>query len=410
MNYRSFGNTGGRVSALGFGAMRFPTKGTQSDIDEARAIEMLRYAIDRGVNYIDTAYVYHGGRSETVVGKALSGGYREKVQVATKLPIWNVHNVEDCDGFLKEQLARLQTDHIDLYLFHCLQRESWPKLRDLGGLQWAVKARADGRIGRIGFSFHDTNDVLVEILDEYDWSFCQIQYNFVDEDVQAGAVYAAAKGLGVVVMEPLFGGTLANPPPPIREIWDRRQSQPADLALRWLWSKPWVSLVLSGMSNLEQVEQNIRSACRAGVGNLDPSEAALVARLQEEYGKLSPIPCTRCGYCMPCPRGVNIPVNFELYNNVTLFQGISVVLCQNRYGFLPEAERAGACVACGTCDEKCPQGIEIGKTMGQVREQFEAGWGAGPEVDIYEIDHQARRTSTPELEKRTLAAGAEDCC
>jgi hypothetical protein len=373
MNYRTLGKTKARVSALGFGAMRLPTKGTDAEVDEAQAIEMVRHALDCGVNYIDTAYVYHGGTSETVVGKALAGGYRQKTHVATKLPIWNVRKIEDCDRLLDEQLARLQSDRIDFYLFHCLQKRTWPKLRDLGVLQWAEKAQRDGRIGHLGFSFHDSCDVLVEILGDYDWEFCQIQYNFVNEDVQAGTKglhYAASKGLSVIVMEPLFGGTLANPPQPVWEIWNQHPCRPADVALRWLWNKPEVSLVLSGMSNLEQVKQDLESACRSGVGWLDENEATLVSQVQEEYRKLSPIPCTKCGYCLPCPNGVNIPVNFELFNNATVFKGGSVMLCRNLYDSMPEAERAKACLACGTCEEKCPQGIEIGKMMRQVQEQF----------------------------------------
>ncbi|MGA2621832.1 MAG: aldo/keto reductase [Thermoguttaceae bacterium] len=376
MNYRTLGKTDTKLSALGFGAMRLPTKGNEADVDEAQAVEMIRYAIDQGVNYVDTAYVYHGGNGEGAVGKALAGGYREKVHLATKLPVWSVQQVEDCDPILNEQLVRLQTDHIDFYLLHCLQEKSWQKMRDLGVPQWAEKAQSDGRIGHFGFSFHDTYDTLVGILDDYDWSFCQIQYNFVNEDVQAGTKglkYAAAKGLGVIVMEPLFGGTLANPPQPVWEIWNNNHHRyrPADVALRWLWDKPEVSMVLSGMGSLAQVKQNIDSACRSGVGWLDEHEATLVARVQQEYAKLSPIPCTKCGYCMPCPNGVNIPVNFELYNNAAVFEGSSIVLCRNLYNSLPEAERAKVCAACGVCQEKCPQGIEIGKMMGLVREQFQ---------------------------------------
>jgi predicted aldo/keto reductase-like oxidoreductase len=376
MKYRTLGKTGKRVSALGFGAMRLPTKGKDTEVDEAQAIEMIRYGVDHGVNYVDTAYVYHGGNSEVVVGKALEAGYREKVQLASKLPIWSVDQRADCDRILDEQLTRLQTDHIDFYLLHCLQKKSWQKMRELGVLQWTEEARADGRIGTLGFSFHDTYDVFVEILDGYDWSFCQIQYNFVNEDVQAGTKglkYAAANGLGVIVMEPLFGGTLASPPQPIWEIWNHnhRKYRPADVALRWLWDKPEVCLVLSGMSTLEQVKQNVESACRSDVGALDEDEATLVAQVQQEYKKLSPIPCSKCGYCAPCPNGVSIPVNFELYNNAAVFKGSSIVLCRNMYLFMPEAERASSCVACGTCEEKCPQGIEIVKMMTRVREQFD---------------------------------------
>lgn len=373
MQYREFGNTGKSVSALGFGAMRFPTKGKESDIDEPAAVEMLRHAIDQGVNYIDTAHTYHGGNSEVVVGKALEDGYREKVYVATKLPIWHVEKTEDFDRFLDEQLSRLQTSHIDFYLLHCVQAKYWPKLQELAILDRAERALADGRIGEFGFSFHDSYDVFKQIVDGYDWSFCQIQYNLVNEDVQAGTEglkYAADRGLAVVVMEPLFGGTLANPPQPVWEIWQGSGRRPADVALRWLWDKPEVSLVLSGMSTLEQVEQNIQSARRAGVGWLDEEERRLIQRVQEKYQELSPIPCTKCGYCLPCPNGVNIPLNFELFNNATVFKGSSKTLCRNLYIALPESERAAACEACMTCEEQCPQGIEIGELMKRVADEF----------------------------------------
>jgi predicted aldo/keto reductase-like oxidoreductase len=371
MKYRTLGKTGERVSVLGFGAMRLPTTGKEADVDEAAAVEMIRYAIDHGVNYVDTAYVYHGENGEKVVGKALADGYREKTLLATKLPIWSVRKRSDCDRFLDEQLSRLGTDHIDFYLLHCLQEHSWPKMRDLGVLPWAEKMQAEGRIRHFGFSFHDTYEAFTEILDGYDWPFCQIQYNFVNEEVQAGTrglKHAASKGVAVIVMEPLFGGTLASPPQPIRQMWSDRR--PADVALRWLWDKPEVSLVLSGMSTLEQVKQNIESAGRPGAAWLDEGEAELLARVQAEYKKLSAIPCTKCGYCMPCPNGVKIPVNFELYNNAAVFKGSSVVLCRNLYLSLPESERANACAECGVCEERCPQQIKISALMPQVDEQF----------------------------------------
>ena len=376
MKYRALGKTGVNVSALGFGAMRLPTKGTETEVDEAAAVQMIRYAVDRGVNYVDTAYMYHGGNSERVVGKALQDGYREKVFLATKLPHWNVVRLADCDRLFDEQLARLRTDRIDFYLLHCLQKEPWAKVRELGVLDWMTNMRSRGRIGHIGFSFHDDFELFAEIVDAYDWEFCQIQYNFVGEGVQAGTKglrYAAAKSLGVIVMEPLFGGTLANPPQPIWEIWNNNhhRHRPADVALRWLWNKPEVSLVLSGMSNLEQVRLNIESACRSGVGCLEEDEATVVSLVQREYKKLSPIPCTKCGYCLPCPQGVNIPLNFELYNSAAVFQGNSITLGRNMYNFLPEAEKAKTCAACGSCEEKCPQQIEIGKMMQRVREQFQ---------------------------------------
>ena len=375
MKYRTLGKNKTSVSALGFGAMRLPTTGREAEVDEPAAIEMIRCAVDSGVNYIDTAYVYHGGNSEVVIGKALAGGYREKVAVATKLPIWHVASLADCDRLFQEQLTRLQTDHIDFYLLHCLQKKSWSKMRDLGVLEWAEHAQRSGRIGQLGFSFHDSYEAFVDIVNGFDWSFAQIQYNYVNEDVQAGTQglkYAAAKGLGVVIMEPLFGGTLATPPEPIQDIWGSidPQRSPVDLALRWLWNKPEVSLVLSGMSNLEQVQQNVESACRSGIGLLNQQEMDLIARAQEAYKALSPIPCTKCGYCMPCPNGVNIPNNFELYNHATLFKGSSVVLCRNLYHSLSETERASACLDCGTCEEKCPQQIPVGTMLRQVSEQF----------------------------------------
>jgi predicted aldo/keto reductase-like oxidoreductase len=353
--------------------MRLPTLGKESDVDEPASVKLIRHAIEQGVNYVDTAYVYHGGHGETAVGRALADGFREKVLLATKLPTWSVRSLADCDRFLNEQLARLQTDHIDFYLLHCIGKASWTRIRDLGITRWAEKARAGGRIGHFGFSFHDTYEALVEILDDYDWSFCQIQYNFCNEEVQAGTKglrYAAAKGVGVIVMEPLFGGTLANPPPSVRPMWDAAGCRPADVALRWLWNHPEVSLVLSGMNAMEQVDENVASACRSGPGCLAEHEARLVAEIQQEYERLSPIPCSKCGYCKPCPNGVDIPVNFELFNNATVFQGSSLTLSRNLYHFLPEAQRASACQECGVCEERCPQGIPIIQTLAQVRDQF----------------------------------------
>jgi len=377
MKYRTLGKTGVRVSVLGFGAMRLPQRSQEGEVDETATAEMLRWAVDQGVNYVDTAYVYHAGHGEGVVGRALSGGYREKVHLATKLPIWSVEKLADCDRILDEQLARLQTGHIDFYLLHCLQKTYWPKLRDLGVLQWAERQQAAGRIRHFGFSFHDSYEAFVEIVDAYDWSFCQIQYNFVSQEVQAGTrglQYAAAKGLGVIVMEPLFGGTLANPPPSVRQLWEAAGTdvRPADLALRWVWNQSEVSLALSGMNALEQVRQNVASAERSGAGTLTLAELDLLARVRDEYQRLSPIPCTKCGYCPPCPSGVNIPVNFELYNQATVFQGSSRLLCRNLYLSLPESELATACERCGTCEDRCPQHLPVADLLQRTGEHFAA--------------------------------------
>ena len=375
MQYRALGKTNVKISALGFGAMRLPTRGQDADVDESTAVAMLRHAIDNGVNYIDTAYVYHGGTSEVVVGRALADGYRDRVHLATKLPVWSVQTLADCDRILAEQLARLRTEHLDFYLLHCLQKNSWAKIRQLGVLDWAERQRAAGRFRHLGFSFHDSYEVFTQILDQFDWSFCQIQYNFVNEEVQAGTkglLYAAARGVAVIIMEPLFGGTLANPPGPIQELWDAggEQFRPVDLALRWLWAKPEVSLVLSGMSTLEQVKHNLAVADRVRVGPLAEEEIQLLARVRDRYKELSPVPCTKCGYCAPCPNGVNIPVNFELFNNASVFKGSSVILCRNLYYSLPEAERASACQECRLCEEHCPQQIPISEKLDQVWQYF----------------------------------------
>ena len=376
MQYRRFGQVDFEVSALGFGCMRLPTTGKSGKIDEPAAIEMIRWAVDHGVNYIDTAYPYHGGNSERLVGAALEDGYRDKVAVATKMPIWLVERKDDFDRFFDEQCERLATDRIDFYLLHNLQAPTWPRIRDLGAIAWLEKARADGRIGPVGFSFHDRTDVFKEILDYYDgWSLCQIQYNFVNEDVQAGTPgleYAAAKGLAVVIMEPLFGGTLAAPPEPVQKIWDTAPGRPGpvDMALRWLWNKPEVSVVLSGMTALEHVKQNVASACASGVGTMTQDELDLVARVAEAYKVLDPIPCTGCGYCMPCPNGVDIPRNLQLYNNARVFEGNTKGLNKNLYNDMPAGKRAEACIQCGECEEKCPQKIAIREWMPRVHEAF----------------------------------------
>jgi len=373
MQYRRLGTTGREVSALGFGTMRLPVLGDDGAVDEPAAVEMIRHAIDGGVNYVDTAYPYHGGASEPVTGKALRDGYRRKVLLATKLPVWMVRGLDDCDRLLNEQLARLGDEHVDVYLLHNLTGSAWRRMCRLGVLEWARRAQADGRVGMLGFSFHDDLEAFREIVDGFDWALCQIQYNLVGEDTQAGTEglkYAAGKGLGVVIMEPLFGGTLASPPEAIRAIWRDGGTDPVDGALRWLWNRPEVSVVLSGMSTLEQVRQNLAAADRSGAGSLGQADLELAARVQAAYGKLAPIPCTKCRYCMPCPHGVDIPRNFELYNNGRVFRGTSVTLCRNLYHLLPETQRAGGCVQCAECHEKCPQKIDIADWMPRVEKEL----------------------------------------
>jgi predicted aldo/keto reductase-like oxidoreductase len=376
MQYRKFGLLDWQASVLGFGCMRLPLHGEDpSQIDQAEAANMLHYAIDHGVNYLDTAYPYHGGQSEVFVGEVLKGGYRDKVRLATKMPGWLVESAEDFDRYLNEQLAKLQTEHIDFYLLHGLGEERWQKLRDLDVLTWAEKAIADGRIGHIGFSFHDSYEVFQEIVDAYGgWAFCQIQYNYMDIENQAGTKglrYAASKGLAMVIMEPILGGRLVNPPQSIQALWDvaPRSRTPAEWALDWLWDQPEVAVVLSGMSTMGQVVENIASAEASAVGGFTQAELELIEQVRAKYQELSPIPCTKCDYCMPCPNGVNIPRVFEIYNQGAMYDKVdSARIEYNRW--LPENQNADNCIACWECEEVCPQKIPISEWMARIHEEL----------------------------------------
>ncbi len=357
--------------------MRLPAANAQPhspDIDEAEVIRMLRYAIDHGVNYLDTAYPYHEGKSELVVGKALRNGYREKVRVATKLPTWMVQSPSDFDRFLNEQLGKLETDHIDFYLLHSLNKATWANIvlkYDLLGQ--AARALSDGRIRHLGFSFHDDYTCFEEIVNGSTlWNFCQIQLNYMDTENQAGTrglKLAAEKGLAVVVMEPLMGGRLADPPPAIRELiaTDAARRSPAQLALEWVWDQPEVSVVLSGMSAMSQVVDNLKIAESARAGKLDDADQALIARIREQYSARTTIPCTQCGYCMPCPHNVNIPLNFDFFNYAHTYDDVGAA--RFRYKFvLKEEQRASACIDCDTCEGLCPQHIPISDWMPKVAE------------------------------------------
>jgi len=357
--------------------MRLPTKGEPSEIDEAEAMKMLRYAIEHGLNYVDTGYGYHGGNSERFLGRALKDGYRERIKLATKLPVWAVQTADDFDRVLNEQLEKLQTKQLDFYLLHGMSGERWPRLCDLGIREWLDKAVADGRIAHTGFSFHDKYEVFKEIIDAYDgWTLCQIQYNYMDIENQAGTKglqYAASKGLAVVAMEPIRGGRLANPPQQIQAIWDSapRKRTPANWALQWVWNQPEVSVALSGMSTMEQVKENIANANVSGVNTLTEQELALIAQVRAKYVELSPVPCTMCRYCMPCPNGVDIPRNFNILNEGVMYNRIE----QARRGYqrVEEAARASACIACRECEEKCPQHILISEWMPRVYEVLGEG-------------------------------------
>jgi len=376
MKYRKFGNLDFKVSALGFGAMRLPTDGDiynsnrlSSNIVEDEAIRMIRYAIDQGVNYIDTAYPYHQGSSEIVTGKALKDGYRDKVKLATKSPVFLIKKAEDFNRYLDEQLKKLQTGCIDFYLLHALSRDKWENtVKKLDILDYAESAKQAGKIKHLGFSFHDNLDAFIEIVDGYDkWEFCQIQYNYMDIEYQAGTKglkYAAKKGLPIIVMEPLLGGRLANPPQEVLEIIKKsgKNYSPANLALQWLWDQKEVSVVLSGMSNIEQVKDNLISAEHSGIGVLDQKDLDTIELIRKKYNQRAIIPCTKCGYCMPCPNSVDIPKNFALYNDAVIHDDLKSV-SEKYNNFFDKNKRADACIQCRICEEKCPQNIPISEWM-----------------------------------------------
>lgn len=370
MKYRKMGKLNVQVSVLGFGAMRLPTLENESKIDEPKAIEMIRYAIDNGVNYVDTAYGYHGGQSEILVGKALKDGYREKTFLATKLPVWLVNKKEDMDKLLNEQLKKLDTDHIDFYLLHALNKDSWQKIYNLGAIEWGEKMKEKGLIRYFGFSFHDDLETFKKIIDSHDWDFCQIQYNYMDVSYQAGKEgleYAGKKNIGVVVMEPLRGGRLARPPKDVQELIEkfhvRRNS--VEWALLWVWNHPEVSTALSGMSTLEQVKENLELADKAEINILTKEELEFIEKLRLTFLGRKAIDCTQCRYCMPCPYGVDIPRNFYIYNEGIRYDDWGAPRWEYNYAMNPE-ERASNCQKCGVCETKCPQGLPIRELLEKV--------------------------------------------
>jgi uncharacterized protein len=382
MQYRQAGKTGELVSILGFGCMRLPIReGKAHLIDTEKAKAMVDYALQHGVNYFDTAYIYHSevpfqaGMSELFLGWALEQ-HREKVLVATKLPSWFVQSRADMDRYLDEQLARLQRRHIDFYLVHGLAGAQWDRLAALGIGEFLDKALADGRISHAGFSFHDDAPRFKPIVDAYDWSFCQLQYNFMDEDFQAGRAgleYAAEKGLGVVVMEPLRGGGLtARIPDEVQAVWARAQVRrtPAEWALRFVWNRPEVSVVLSGMTEMRQLEENTRLAEAGLPSSLSSADLALIQEAKAIYQARTRVSCTSCGYCMPCPTGVNIPANFLQLNNLAIYRDRAAAEFFYYHLLKPE-QRASHCEQCGQCEELCPQHIPIPAMLQEVAREFE---------------------------------------
>ncbi len=376
MKYRKFGKLDWKVSALGFGAMRLPIIGRDTgNINEPLAIKMIRYAIDNGVNYVDTAYMYHRGNSERLLGKALKDGYREKTMLATKMPVRMVEKQEDLDEIFNNHLEKLQTNHIDFYLLHGMRNTTWPKVEKFNILDWAEEKKKQGKIKHLGFSFHDELPLFKEIVDSHDWTFCQIQLNYMDTHYQAGIEglkYAADRGLAVVVMEPIKGGKLGvTPPEEVQKIWENAKVKrsPAEWALQWVWNLPEVSVVLSGMSEMRHVEENLQYADNSGIGILTGEELSIYKEVKEAYNRLGFVGCTACQYCMPCPQGVDIPEILDQYNEYHLKGGGEEARATYWNNISPETHSSN-CVACGLCEEKCPQNLPIRKFMNETARIF----------------------------------------
>jgi predicted aldo/keto reductase-like oxidoreductase len=376
MQYRKIEKTGEELSVLGFGAMRLPTKNGRPD--EKRATEQIRYAIDHGVNFIDTAIAY---MNEPLVGRILGDGYREKVKLATKIPPWKVKNPEEMEKVFQIQLENFNTDHIDYYMLHGLTAPGWEKMLKFGALEFLDKLKSQGKIKNAGFSFHGDKDLFKEIVEAYDWDFCLIQYNYLDEENQAGKEgmeYAAAKGMGVLIMEPFRGGNLTRKiPPEVQEIWDQApvKRTPAEWALRWVLNHPEVTCVLSGMNEEKHIEENLRIADEALPNSLTEEELELVGKVRDKYRRLMKIGCTGCRYCMPCPAGVDIARCFESYDSMHIFgdKTQTKIMYAIGLGVFHEGEIAYAskCIKCGKCEKHCPQNLPIMDLLDDVSGEME---------------------------------------
>lgn len=375
MQYRK-DKKGNELSVLGYGCMRFTRKG--SGIDLRKAEQEVMYAIRSGVNYFDTAYIYPG--SEAALGEILhKNNCRKDVYIATKLPHYMIKSIEGVEKTFQEELRRLQTDYIDYYLMHMLtDTDTWEKLKHMGILDWIAAKMESGAIRNIGFSYHGHTEMFRQLVDAYDWDFCQIQYNYMDEHSQAGReglTYAAGKGLPVIIMEPLRGGRLVNLlPKEAKKLFetDPLARTPAELAFRWLYDQPEVTCVLSGMNSMEMIAENVITAEKGTVGHFSKEDAALVEKVKEEIKKTVKVNCTGCGYCMPCPFGVDIPVTFRCYNEMysETKSGARKEYLQCT-AFRKNQSSASQCRQCGKCEQHCPQQIEIRKELKRAVKELE---------------------------------------
>lgn len=379
MQYRKMPKIKDELSVLGYGCMRFPTK-VGGSIDKDKALKQIRYAIDSGVNYLDTAWPYHLGASESFLGDyVLKDGYRDKVKIATKLPCFLIKKAEDMDKFLNKQLEKLKVENIDYYLLHALDKGSWEKMLNFGVIEFMNRIKKEGKIVNMGFSYHGKREDFKEIIDAYDWDFVQIQYNLLDENFQAGSEgidYAASKNIGVIVMEPLRGGTLVGQiPKEVDKLWNEAtvKRSPADWALRWIWNNPNVHVILSGLNNEEHIIENVGIAEDSLPNSLTEKELEIIDEVKQTYHRLLSVGCTGCRYCMPCPVGIDIPFAFQTLNNHKMFNKKMI----NRLMYMASVARDKnakwtlKCIDCGKCEKNCPQNIEIRKEFRQVQKNIE---------------------------------------
>ncbi|MHA1672747.1 MAG: aldo/keto reductase [Promethearchaeota archaeon] len=388
MKHRKIETMDWSTSVLGFGCMRLPTigEGDAKKINEPKAIEQIRYGIDSGINYVDTAWPYHNKTSETLVGKALLDGYREKVCLVTKAPIWEYKVSDDFDKCLQIQLDKLQVDHVDIYLLHALNKDRFSKVKELNVLESAIRAKEKGLIRFIGFSFHGNYEVFRDIIDAFAWDICQIQFNYLDINSQAtekGLIYAGEKNIPVIIMEPLRGGKLVRETPQTKEIVENAHVKRtlAEWAFQFVWNYPQVKVVLSGMNTIEMIKENIESASNSEINSLTPEDFKVIWQLRDAYQGMMVVPCTQCEYCMPCSSGVDIPTNLQLLNEAAWtgsakemqvwFDGLAQ--SPDDLKEKPDSGAAQLCIECNECLDKCPQSIQIPDEMKKVVAIYQDG-------------------------------------